>query len=120
MDAPAWALQPPYTPPATPLWSPESVHKLWTQQQCGWLHPHTCPNRGDGNHREIFGDLGALIPTTRGWICCFCDYTQQTAMAFPSTQPTLAPSSLGEPQVDILVQPGSIPGAPTSSGLADD
>lgn len=45
------------------------------------LHPFTCPNRGDGNHRELNGDLGALFATTRGWICPFCDYTQDWAHA---------------------------------------
>lgn len=46
------------------------------------MHPFTCVNRGDGNHRDIYGDLGALIPTVRGWICPFCDYTQNWAHEF--------------------------------------
>lgn len=45
-------------------------------------HPFTCPNRGDGNHRNVFGDLGALVPTVRGWVCPFCDYTQNWAHGF--------------------------------------
>lgn len=45
-------------------------------------HPFTCANRGDGNHRNVFGDLGALVPTVRGWICPFCDYTQAWAHGF--------------------------------------
>lgn len=45
-------------------------------------HPFTCANRGDGNHRHAYGDLGALVPTVRGWICPFCDYTQDWAHDF--------------------------------------
>ena len=45
-------------------------------------HPFTCENRGDGNHRVILGDLGTLLPTVRGWICPFCDYTQDWAHDF--------------------------------------
>lgn len=45
-------------------------------------HPFTCANRHDGNHRDVFGDLGALVPTVRGWICPFCDYTQGWAHKF--------------------------------------
>lgn len=46
------------------------------------MHPFTCPNRGDGAHRDVFGDLGALVPTVRGWICPFCDYAQTWAHTF--------------------------------------
>lgn len=46
------------------------------------MHPFTCPNRGDGNHRENSVDLGALVPTVRGWICQYCDYTQEWAHEF--------------------------------------
>ena len=48
----------------------------------GRMHPFTCPNRGDGNHRENAVDLGALVPTVRGWICPYCDYTQDWAHGF--------------------------------------
>lgn len=40
------------------------------------MHPYTCPNRGDGRHFDNGSDLGALIPTVRGWICQCCDYRQ--------------------------------------------
>src|SRR5690606_213703 len=40
------------------------------------FHPYTCENRSDGNHPIVCGDKGILIPTIRGWICPFCDYTQ--------------------------------------------
>ena len=39
------------------------------QWQTNGEHPFTCPNRGDGNHREFNGDLGALVATTRGLVC---------------------------------------------------
>jgi hypothetical protein len=48
--------------------------------QAGPMHPFTCPNRHD--HPEISGDAGVLIPTVRGWICMFCDYTQDWAHEF--------------------------------------
>lgn len=59
--------------------TPDEVRNLAEYQQAGAMHPFTCPNRGDGNHRNVFGDLGALVPTVRGWICPFCDYTQDWA-----------------------------------------
>jgi len=46
------------------------------------FHPFTCPNRGDGRHFDNGADLGALIPTTRGWICQCCEYTQTWAHDF--------------------------------------
>jgi hypothetical protein len=70
------------------VFSPDEVCTL-THYQNGtgvWelraMHPFTCPHRGDGNHRDINGDLGALVPTVRGWICSFCDYTQNWAHNF--------------------------------------
>lgn len=64
------------------VFSPDQVENLAIWQTKGQFHPFTCPERGDGNHRDIYGDLGALIPTTRGWICPFCDYTQNWAHGF--------------------------------------
>lgn len=46
------------------------------------MHPFTCGNRGDGNHVANAVDLGALVPTVRGWICPFCDYRQDWAHDF--------------------------------------
>lgn len=54
----------------------EQVENLAHNQTCGHVHPFTCPNRGDGEHRDAYGDKGALVATVRGWICPFCDYTQ--------------------------------------------
>jgi hypothetical protein len=56
--------------------SPDLVAALEMRQRDKFRHPFTCPNRGDGKHRENDIDLGALVPTIRGWICPFCEYTQ--------------------------------------------
>ena len=72
--------------------TPEQVVELWKYQlgekKFGHFpflypgHPFTCANRGDGQHREIGSDLGMLIPTTKGWVCPFCNYVQSWAHAF--------------------------------------
>lgn len=64
------------------IFTPDEVAALATNQQSRRIHPFTCPNRGDGNHRDAYGDLGALVATVRGWICPFCDYTQEWAHDF--------------------------------------
>jgi hypothetical protein len=61
------------------VFAPEQVENLAHNQTKGAFHPFTCPNRGDGNHRDAYGDKGALVATVRGWICPFCDYTQDWA-----------------------------------------
>ena len=60
----------------------DEVAALSRWQLEGKFHPFTCPNRGDGEHRNIYGDAGALVPTVRGWICPFCNYTQKWAHKF--------------------------------------
>jgi hypothetical protein len=52
-------------------WTPEQVAALYRWQTHGGIHPFTCGNRE--NHPP---HLYFLIPTVRGWICPFCDYTQ--------------------------------------------
>ena len=79
------------------IFTPQEVEKLHQYQFGPWgspflprdeqnplprMHPFTCPNRGDGNHFDNGSDLGALIPTVRGWICQCCDYTQDWAHDF--------------------------------------
>jgi len=72
------------------VFTPEEVASLWRYQFGPWgspfdhdpvnpprMHPFTCGNR-DG-HPKIAGDKGILVPTTRGWICPICDYTQDWA-----------------------------------------
>lgn len=66
------------------IFSPDQVVNLAKNQTGRAIHPFTCANRGDGNHRNVFGDLGALVPTVRGWVCPFCDYTQTWAHGFMS------------------------------------
>ena len=69
----------------------EQVVKLWQHQFGPWsdpfdptpdkpprMHPYTCGNRDD--HPKVAGDKGVLVPTLRGWICPFCDYTQPLNM----------------------------------------
>ena len=77
------------------VFTPEEVERLHRHQFGPWgnpldpdrtlparTHPFTCPNRGDGKHFDNGSDLGALIPTVRGWICQSCDYTQGWAHDF--------------------------------------
>lgn len=70
--------------------TPDQVMAL-IDYQCGlgkWknqpMHEFTCQNRTDGNHGRLNGPgfNGMLIPTVRGWICPFCDYTQNWAHRF--------------------------------------
>ena len=62
--------------------TPDEVVNLNDYQRNSMFHPFTCPNRGNDDHREMGGDLGTLFPTVRGWICPFCDYTQDWAHQF--------------------------------------
>jgi hypothetical protein len=59
----------------------EQVEALNRYQQEQWMHPFTCGNRDEG-HGELWGDTGTLIATVRGWVCLFCDCTQEWAYAF--------------------------------------
>jgi len=58
-------------------WTKDEVLSLM-DFQAGYFHEFTCPSRSDANH----GGNGALVPTVRGWICPFCDYTQSWAHDF--------------------------------------
>jgi hypothetical protein len=58
-------------------WTPEQVVALQLFQDSGIFHPFTCGDRDD--HPDMNGDKGILVPTVRGWICQFCDYTQDWA-----------------------------------------
>lgn len=61
--------------------TPQEVENLNDYQNAGMVHPFTCGsgNRCDENHA---GGEGKLIATVRGWICPFCDYTQNWAHDF--------------------------------------
>lgn len=67
------------------VFTPDEVVNLAKGQVSRQRHPFTCPERGDGNHRNVFGDTGALVPTVRGWVCPFCDYTQLWAHEWMKT-----------------------------------
>lgn len=65
------------------VFTKKEVAGLWKYQFGPWekghfFHPYTCENR-DRNHPKMAGDKGILVPTVRGWICPFCDYTQEWA-----------------------------------------
>lgn len=62
--------------------NPDQVANLNAYQVAGRFHPFTCPNRNRKTHRVFNGDLGALVATVRGWICPWCDYTQEWAHDF--------------------------------------
>lgn len=67
---------------AKQVFTKKEVARLWKHQFGPWekdqfFHPYTCGNRS--NHPEVAGDKGVLVPTVRGWICPFCDYTQNWA-----------------------------------------
>lgn len=68
------------------VFTPDQVVNLAKNQTGRAIHPFTCTNRGDGQHRIAFGDLGALVPTVRGWICPFCDYAQDWAHGFMANE----------------------------------
>jgi hypothetical protein len=64
---------------------PDEILNLNKAQTTGRVHPFTCPDRSDGNHRSFNGDFGALVATRRGWICPWCDYRQDWAHVFMAT-----------------------------------
>lgn len=87
------------------------VAQLAKYQLAGRFHPFTCPNRGDGKHANAYGDIGALVATTRGWICPFCDYTQDWAhdfmrqgSALDATPEALAAPAVGQEPVAAVLK----------------
>lgn len=58
------------------VFKPDTVVSLYKSQCDTQRHPHTCANHNNDNHRP---EMDFLIPTVRGWICPFCDYTQNWA-----------------------------------------
>lgn len=77
-------------------WPPSQVARLWEFQTNGKMHPFTCLNRGDGQHATIGTDLGMLIPTIKGWVCPFCNYTQTWAHDFMAEKQEPTPPPKGE------------------------
>lgn len=52
----------------------EQVDMLQKYQNSDNYHPFTC--------EEFHGIHCKLVPTVRGWICPYCDYTQDWAYEF--------------------------------------
>jgi hypothetical protein len=58
----------------------EQIEELNKYQHSGKFHPFTCGgNRTDEKHLD--GE-GILVATKQGWICPYCDYTQDWAHDF--------------------------------------
>lgn len=62
-------------------WTPKQVIALNDYQQSDEGHPFTCANRGPG-HAPTNSYRDVLVATVNGWICPFCDYTQDWAHPF--------------------------------------
>ncbi len=61
--------------PAKMVFTPDEVKSLNAFQRSGVRHPFTCVNGRDANHLD--GE-GVLLATERGWVCLYCDYTQES------------------------------------------
>lgn len=62
--------------------TPEQVRYLNDWQANKDVHPFTCGSEGRTD-LSIHGDgEGVLVATVRGWICPYCDYTQDWAHGF--------------------------------------
>lgn len=65
--------------------TPEQVEVLKLWQACDWVHPFTCGgDRSDQAHQDYaklhnLRDTGILVPSTTGWTCPVCGYTQDWA-----------------------------------------
>jgi len=70
----------------------DQVARLEAFQRERCYHPFTCAHRGDGNHGNIDGDTGILVPTVRGWICRYCNYSQDWAFRFMTEPPKKKPA----------------------------
>ncbi len=59
----------------------DEIEALNSWQKSKLTHPYTCGsgNRTDAAHTD--GE-GVLVATRDGWICPFCDYTQDWAAPF--------------------------------------
>jgi hypothetical protein len=57
-------------------WTPTQIDALERFQHQEGVHPFTCPEHSDSE----------LVATHRGWICRYCDYTQDWANDFMMLQ----------------------------------
>ena len=65
--------------------TPDQVAALNRRQQGGGCHPFTCANGRDDKHLD--GE-GVLVATPEGWVCPYCDYTQDWAHEFMAKCPS--------------------------------
>lgn len=72
-------------------WTPEQVSNLNKWQHCGFTHSYTCGGNGD-TCRAV------LEATPDGWICAYCDYTQDFCL---EAQANNEPPSIS-PEKDLL------------------
>lgn len=61
--------------------TPKQVEALNLYQKSGFMHPFTCGSGNRKDDKHLDGD-GVLEATPDGWICPYCDYTQDWARSF--------------------------------------
>ena len=71
----------------TAPWTDDQVERLNAWQNNVHVHPFTCAYRGVKPHPWKGHDRGILIATNKGWICEFCDYTQDWAFSIQLEEP---------------------------------
>jgi hypothetical protein len=62
-------------------WTEVQVEALNAWQRSPWVHPFTCPARGEPAHAEAAAAAGldgegVLVAAIGGWTCPCCDYVQ--------------------------------------------
>jgi hypothetical protein len=70
-------------------WTDKQVANLNRWQQCGHVHPFTCPNHHAASR--------VLIAESDGWHCHGCEYTQPWAHALMTLGPPPNPLAGGAP-----------------------
>lgn len=53
-----------------------NIRRLHAWQRSSWIHPYTCGS-GQRTDEQHFDGEGILVATESGWICPFCDYSQE-------------------------------------------
>lgn len=66
-------------------WTDAEVIGLTAWQECGWVHPFTCPRQ------DAHGGETILTATVDGWRCPACDYTQDWAHTWMLKGPPSSP-----------------------------
>jgi hypothetical protein len=66
--------------PVKTVFTPDEIKSLNAFQRSRVRHPFTCcKHNRDADHLD--GE-GVLLATERGWVCLYCDYTQDWAHAW--------------------------------------